>query len=81
MIPLGVFKIISLHLVSKKIGLKYFPRLQMIEYCRLNIEYLRNAIILKKDNKNDRAKRHPQIFNFQFWLFRARVPTLPPLPY
>jgi hypothetical protein len=27
----------------KKIGLKYFNHLQMIEYCRLNSDYLRYA--------------------------------------
>jgi hypothetical protein len=38
-------------LVSKKIGLKYFHHLQMIEYCRLDIDYLRSACggsIIKK---------------------------------
>ena len=37
----------------------------MIEYFRLNIEYLRNSFHFKKDG----AKRHPQIFNLQSSIF------------
>ena len=38
----------------------------IIEYCRLNIEYLRSAFggsIIEKNDKNERAKRHSQISN------------------
>jgi len=44
----------------------------MIEYCRLNIEDLMFAYggsIIKKNDKNERAKRHPLIFNIRFSIF------------
>jgi len=52
----------------------YKLNLQMIEYCRLNIDYLRNAFIIKKIIKMTKQhaaqapalrERHQQIFNFQ----------------
>ena len=39
-----------------------------IEYCRLNIEYLRYSFDFKKDG----AKRHQQIFNLQ-----SSIPACP----
>jgi len=48
----------------------YFSYLQMIEYFRLNIEYLRSASgainFIKTYQRNDGAKRLPQIFNSQY---------------
>ena len=73
----------------KKIGLKYFHHLQMIEYCRLNIDYLRNAFIKKKIIKMteradsaivaygyDGRKRHPQIFNIQYSIVNSGLSGL-----
>jgi hypothetical protein len=59
---------IFVHFVAKKIGLGYFRYLQMIEYCRLKIEYLRNSVHFNKEG----AKRHPQIFNLQ-----SSIPACP----
>jgi len=50
-----------------KIVLGYFHYLQMIEYCRLNIEELRVFFHFKKDG----AKRPPQIFNLQSSIFNS----------
>jgi hypothetical protein len=44
MSPLSISKIIFFAFGVKKIELKYFHHFQMIEYCRLNIDYLRSAL-------------------------------------
>jgi hypothetical protein len=51
---------------------EYFHCLVTIEYCRLNIEYLRNSFHFKKDG----AKRHPQIFNLQYSIFNSGLSGL-----
>jgi hypothetical protein len=51
----------------------------MIEYCRLNNDYLRFTFgdsIIKIVHKNDIAKRQPQIFNFQFHIYDRYQPQL-----
>jgi len=40
----------------------------MIEYCRLNIEYLWNAVDLKRTEHSDSFNLQFAIFNFQFRL-------------
>ncbi len=58
----------------------------MIEYCRLNIDYLRNAFILiktiikMKERHAAQAlalrERFPQIFNFQFSIVNSGLSGL-----
>ena len=46
--------------------LKNFYYLQLIEYFRLNIEYLWNAVDLKKSEHSDSLNIQFSIFNSQF---------------
>ena len=48
--------------------LGYFQHIQMIEYCRLNIEYLWNAVDLKRTEQSNSFNLQFAIFNFQFRL-------------
>ena len=58
----------------------YFPYLHMIEYCRLNIDYLRSACggsIFKRPIKKWRSEATStniqySIFNSQLWFIPAR---------
>jgi len=46
--------------------------LPMIEYFRLNIEYLWNAVDLKKTERSDSIIRHFSIVNRHFFVLRLR---------